>query len=405
MWHLPFWPRLCPCERCGDRVSATTYLLAATPLRLAMNGSTVALPVLTVSTMNDVALGGLLVAAALGPSVMAAPIVGALLDRTKRPRTMVAGAGLVVALGLVGATFLGTVPTAFVTLGLLAAGVAAPFFQGGMSSFVAEEITGERRAYALDALSYNISTVGGPSIVAAASALHSARLALATLALSALIGVAGTVLTRLRPRTKPNRSIPRTIAAGLHHITTHRPLMLVITSGAITQLGQGALPITVVLLALERAGNASDGALVMSIFAIGGLLGAVTTAVRPAGQTRPETTMMFGFVAIGLLTIGAAIDLGMLWTMIVLCVAGMFTAPSLAAMLMLRKQQSPLALRGQVFTVAAGVRATASAGGAALAGLAAGLGGGALIICCGLVWIAASVMLLGYPRGVPPLDY
>lgn len=379
--------------------------MSATPLRVAMNGSSVALPVLTVSTVNDVALGGLLVAAAFGPSVIAAPVVGALLDRSRRPRTMIGIAGLVVALGLTGATFLGIIPTALVTLGLLASGVAAPFFQGGMSSFVAEEISGERRAFALDALSFNISTIVGPSIVAVTTALASARLALAVLALSALIGVAGTAFTNLRPRSKPSRSIPRTIAAGLHHITMHRPLMLVITSGAVTQLGQGALPVTAVLLALDRAGSAGDGALIMSIFAMGGLLGAVATAARPAGRTRPEVTMIFGFVAIGILTISAGIDLGLIWTMVILGIAGMFTSPSLAAMLMLRKQQSPLALRGQVFTVAAGIRATASAVGAALAGLASGFGGVVLIICCGLVWLLASTMMLWYPRGAPPLDY
>ena len=37
----------------------------------------VAIPVLAVEQLGDVALGGLLAAAALGPSIVAAPIVGA----------------------------------------------------------------------------------------------------------------------------------------------------------------------------------------------------------------------------------------------------------------------------------------------------------------------------------------
>ena len=81
-----------------------------------------------------------------------------------------------------------------------------------------------------------------------------------------------------------------------------------------------------------------------------------------------------------------------------------FRSMSLAAMLMLRKQQSPRSLRGQVFTVAAGLRASTAAGGAALAGLAAGAGGTVLILMIGLVWVAAALLLLAYPRGAEPID-
>jgi len=66
-------------------VGVAAYLTAATPPRLAVGGITVAIPVLAVEQLGDVAIGGLLVAAALGPSILAAPVVGAVLDRTRRP--------------------------------------------------------------------------------------------------------------------------------------------------------------------------------------------------------------------------------------------------------------------------------------------------------------------------------
>lgn len=385
-------------------MSAISYMTSATPLRMSLNGSTVAIPILAVSELDNVALGGLLVAAALGPAVLAAPLVGALLDRTRHPRAMIGGAGLVAALGLSGAALLGVLPTILVTIGLLAAGTAAPFVQGGMSSFVTEEIPGERRAYALDALSYNVSSVAGPALVAAATALVSARLAMGILVAAALLGAVVAFTSKLRPRPGADRSILKTIGAGLRHVTMHRPLMIVITSGAVTQLGQGALPITAVLLALDRAGNAGDGAAIMSVFALGGLAGGLLTAARPSVRLRPEVTMAAGFAAIGLLTLGAAIDWGLVWTMVVLGAAGAFTAPSLAAMLLLRQQQSPLALRGQVFTVAAGIRATASAAGAALAGIASGLGGATLILAIAVVWIIGALMLIWYPRDAAPFE-
>jgi hypothetical protein len=384
-------------------VTAAGYLSSATPLRLSIGGAMVAIPILAVEELNDVALGGLLVAAALAPAVLAAPLVGAMLDRTRSPRTMVAAAGTVTAAGLALGALLGILPTPLVALGLLAAGAAGPFFMGGLSSFVTEEIPDERRAYALDALSYNLGSVAGPAMVATATALASGRHAMGLMALAALAGVAGTLATRLPPRPAPAGSMLSTMGAGLRHIVGHRPLMLVTASGTISQLGGGALSIAAVVVALERVGQAADGAIIVSGFAVGGLLGALATAARP-GRLRPELSMGLGFAVIGLLTVAAAIDLGLMWTVVLIGIAGLFTASSSAAMLLLRKQQSPPSLRGQVFTVGAGLRATAAAAGAALAGAAAGLGGTVLIVGIGLAWIASAVLLIWFPRDAAHLD-
>jgi hypothetical protein len=384
-------------------MSAAGYLASATPLRLAMGGATVAIPILAVEELNDVALGGLLVAASLAPAVVAAPLVGAVLDRTRQPRTMMALAGAVAALGFAGGALLGILPTVLVALALAAAGAAGPFFMGGLSSFVTEEIPGERRAYALDALSYNLGSVGGPAIVAAATAIGSARIAMFAMAVAALIGVAGTLATRLRSRPVQNRSIWRTMGAGLRHIALHRPLAVVTASGTISQLGGGALSVAAVVIALERAGDADDGALLVSAFAIGGLVGALATAARP-GRLRPELSMGLGFTVIGLLTCAAAIDWGFAWTVTLIGVSGLFTASSVAAMLLLRKQQSPAPLRGQVFTVGAGLRATAAAVGAALAASTASLGGTILVLGIGAVWVLSGLLLAAYPRHAEVLD-
>jgi hypothetical protein len=384
-------------------MSAAGYFAAATPLRLSLGGATVAIPILAVEELGDVALGGLLVAASLGPAVLAAPLVGAMLDRTRHPRRLVASAGAVAALGLATGALLGILPTPLVALGLIAAGSAGPFFMGGLSSFVTEEIPDERRAYALDALSYNLGSVAGPAMVATATAFGSGRHAMAFMALAALIGVLGTFATRLQPRPVPSGSMLSTMGAGLRHIALHRPLMIVTASGTLSQLGGGALSIAAVVVALERVGDADDGALIVSAFAIGGLLGALATAARP-GRLRPELSMGIGFTVIGLLIVAASVDLGLVWTVALIGVAGLFTASSAAAMLLLRKQQSPPSVRGQVFTVGAGLRATAAAVGAALAGAAAGLGGSVLIAGIGVAWMASGMLLLWYPRGAETFE-
>jgi MFS family permease len=385
-------------------VSATGYLAVSTPLRLSVGGTTVALPILAVEALDDVALGGLLAAACLAPSILAAPFVGAVLDRTRHPRGLIALAGLITALGTLVAALLGEIPTVVVALAVVAAGTTTPFFMGGLSSFASEEIPNEHRAYALDALSYNLGSVAGPAVVAAASALGSARIAVVAMAVAAALGSAATILTRLRPRADaPAVSMRSAIVAGLRHIVTHRPIAVVTASGTLSQLGGGALAVAAVVLSTERAGTPDQGAVVVSAFAVGGLLGALLIAVRPV-HAPAEWTMGAGFAATGVLTIVAAVDLGLWWTTLLIGLSGLFTASSAAAMLLLRKQQSLPDVRSQVFTVGAGLRATAAAAGAAVAGIAAGIGGAWLIVGIGAVWIASGALMLAYPRGTRPLD-
>lgn len=385
-------------------MSATGYLSVSTPLRLSVGGTTVALPILAVEAMDDIAIGGLLSAACLAPSILAAPFVGAWLDRTRHPRTLIALSGVVTALGTLVAALLGQIPIALVVLAVVAAGATTPFFMGGLSSFATEEIPNERRAYALDALSYNLGSVAGPAVVAAASAFGSARLALVAMAVAAAFGSAATVLTRLTPQTEaPAASMRSAIVAGLRHIVRHRPIAVVTSSGTLSQLGSGGLAVAAVVLATERAGSPDQGAVIVSAFAVGGLLSALVIAVRPM-RMRPEWAMGSGFAATGVLTVIAAVDLGVWWTTLLIGLSGLFTAASAAAMLLLRKQQSFPDVRSQVFTVGAGLRTTAAAAGAAIAGVAAGVGGAWLIVAIGLIWIASGALMLAYPPGTRPLD-
>jgi MFS family permease len=384
-------------------VSAVGYLGVATPLRLAVGGLTVALPILAVEELGDVALGGALAAACLAPSIVAAPIVGAALDRTRRPRLLIALAGVVTALGTLVAGLLGVVPVAVVVIAVMVAGSATPFFMGGLSSFVTEEIPDESRAYALDSLSYNLGFIAGPAIVAAAAALGSARVALVLMAVSAVIGSLATLATKLRPLAAPTGSVWRTMGDGLLHIVRHRPIAVVTAAGTLSQFGAGGLTIAAIALTTARLGSPDQGALIVTAFAVGGLIGALAISVRTV-RLRPELTMGLGFIATGILTIAAAGDFGLVWTTVTIGLSGLFTAPSSAAMLLLRKQQSPPALRSQVFTVGAGLRSTAAAAGAAVAGLAAGLGSDTLFVGIGVVWIASAALLLAYPRAAEPID-
>ncbi|MGR2753367.1 MFS transporter [Agromyces arachidis] len=388
-------------------MSVAAYLTAATPPRLAVGGITIAIPVLAVDQGAGVAVGGLLASAALGPSIVAAPIAGAMLDRSRRPGALIAASGLIIAAAYAFAAFLGPVPAWAVAAALVVAGTVTPFVFGGLSSFVTESIPDERRAYAIDALAYNLGAVAGPAAVAAAAALGSARLATLAMAAAALLGAIGAGPLRLHPAEtpdgRPRPSFLGTIAAGFRHIATHRPLAVITASGTLSQFGSGGLAIAAVALSVARTGDAGEGAIIVTSFAVGGLLGALWNSRRPPRRS-PEWVMGWGFAATGACTVVAAADVGPVWAVIAVGASGLFTAPSAAAMLLIRKQQSPPALRSQVFTVGAGLRAAAAAAGAAVAGLAAGVGAEVLIIAIGAVWILSGALLAAYPAGAPAID-
>ncbi|WKK72273.1 hypothetical protein Q0F99_04585 [Rathayibacter oskolensis] len=105
-----------------------------------------------------------------------------------------------------------------------------------------------------------------------------------------------------------------------------------------------------------------------------------------------------GFVATGATLLIAAPDLGIVVAVVAFAVAGIFTAPANAAMLLLRDQESPAAVRSQVFTIGAGLRAAAAAVGAVLAGAASGLPAGWLVVGIATIWIVSGLLLRLFPR-------
>jgi hypothetical protein len=384
-------------------MSAVGYLATSIPLRLAAAGSAVAIPILAVQQLDDIALGGALVAASLAPAVIAAPLVGVALDRTRHPRRLTAAAALVTVAGYAAVSLLGVLPVPLIAVVLLIAGLAAPFYYGGLSSFVTDGIPDEARAYSYDGLSYNIASVAGPGVVAVAGLVGDARAGMVSMAIAALVGAFGTLGLTMHARPLVAESALQTIVAGLRHLTRHRPIAVSTTAGTIGAFGAGGLPIAAVALSLERAGTADDAAIIVTAFAIGGLIGALIWTARPPERLSPPLAMGGSAAIIGGLTLIAVFDLGFVWTVAVLGLSGVLTAANGVSLLLLRKQQSPLAVRSQVFTIGSGLRAMSGAAGAAVAGLLAGLDAGVLLAGVGAIWVVSALVMLGYPRGAEPV--
>jgi len=375
------------------------------PLRLANGATVVAVPILATERLDSLALGGLLTAAALAPSVLVAPLVGVLLDRTRHPRRVVLASALATVVALAVGAFLGDLPIGLVAVALVLGGCASSVFQGGLSSFVVDSIPDERRAYAQDSLSYTLAAIGGPSIVALLTTLASARVAMLALAGLAAVAVLTCAGITMHPRPiRTDATALGTIRAGFRHLVRHRPIAVVTASSTATQLGQGALGVVAVALALDRTGDAADGALLVGGFAIGGVIGAVAANALASRARRAPLVMAVGYVGTGLLTLLAVPDLGFPVAVGAIAASGLFTAPANASMLLLRKQQSPPEVRSQMFTVGAGLRTTGIATGAGLAGAASGLDVPLLVLGMGLVWIVSAVVLVAYPADAPPWD-
>ncbi|AZZ56311.1 MFS transporter [Rathayibacter iranicus] len=378
-------------------MSAVSYQAASIPLRLAGAGMIVALPVLAVERLDDVALGGALTGAALFPSVIAAPLVGTVLDRMRHPRRLLIASAVTTALAFGVAAFLGDVPTPLIVVLLLIAGLATPVYMGGMSSFVTSAIPDARRAYAQDSLSYTVASISGPSIVGIAVGLGGARSAMLAMAVLALIGVVGSFGLAMQARPAPTVGVLRTVVAGVSHLVRHRPIAIVTSAGTLSQVAGGAAGVAAISLSMERLGTATAAAWILTAYAVGGLVGAAAVAARRWTRRPPAWTMGAAYIATGTALLVAAPDFGLVVAIAAFAVAGVFTAPANAAMFLLRDQESPAAVRSQVFTIGAGLRSAAAAVGAVLAGAASGFGASWLIAGIAVVWIGSGLLLRLFP--------
>ncbi|WP_072314532.1 MFS transporter [Agrococcus sp. Marseille-P2731] len=378
-------------------MSAIRQLAASVPIRTASSGTQIAIPILVVETTGDVALGAALVAIALLPGIVAAPLVGAVLDRARRPRDfmMAAAAGTAVAFAMAAA--LDPLPVWLVAIALAISGLLTPFGFGGLSSFVAQPGSDARRAYALDALSYNVSGVAGPAAVAVLAPTLGPRTALVAMAAVALISLVAYPLLAMPPREGERTGLLRSMAAGIVALTTIRRLAVVTTSGTLAELARGIMPIAAIGIALATTGDATSSAVIVTAFAIGALIGAAIEPLRRQVLS-PQATMLIGFALTGLATLAAALDLGFAWTAALVGLSGLCTAAPTAAMLLLRRTESPDAVVAQVFTVGSALRTAASATGTAIAGALAGFEPLLLLAGSGIGWLVAAAAMLAFGR-------
>ncbi|WP_306971956.1 MFS transporter [Streptomyces canus] len=376
------------------------YMLVAVLVRLASEGARVGVVVLAVERTGSAGFGGALIAALLFPSVVAAPLAGALADRVRRRRLFHAsclvcyGTGLTVVAGLIGRA-----PAPVVLTVATAAGCCTPLLTGGLTSLLSDLLPSTElpRAFSLDAVSYNLAGITGPALASALASV--AGPAPAVVALGAGAAAGGLLVFALPLRPHPRQGAgprPAGLGAAIVLLVRDPPLRSLTWASGVGQLGIGALPVVCVLLATHYRTPWAAGGL-MTAMALGSLTGSLAYAWQPWGTRRPERTVVTMLFATGVAL--AAVP----WMDSATAAAGGFalagwcTGPLFAALLAGRDRYAPQGARTQVFTLGASIKSTFAAGGAALAGVWQAAGPGSLVLAvaaCQVVGAVLGVVLL-----------
>ncbi|MDJ1130694.1 MFS transporter [Streptomyces iconiensis] len=391
------------------------YLTTAVLARFADEGVAIALALLALDRTGSAALGAFVLTAWMAPHAVAAPLAGALAERARRPRLFYGCALALFAacLALLGLT-VGTAPPALALTFALVGGCCGPVVTGGLSSLLAglaQEPTARARVYALDAATYNAASVTAPAAVAALATAFTPALATGVLAAAA----AGAALlapalptphevpghTPVQPGSTPAREgqgaapapVPlRTrLATGLAALWRVRQLRAITAATSVAFLGIGALPVIAVLLA-GRRGEADGGGLLMTAFALGALGGAVALARRPP-RLDPARLATLSLLVTGAALAGAALAPSFPLAVALFALAGVGDGPLLSTTLRIRADHAPEEAHTQVFTLGAGLKQTAAAGGAALVGALSGTHPGPLLLAVAALQIAAALLL------------
>lgn len=351
----------------------TTYFTTAVMVRLANEGLRLALILTAAATPAGLKLGGLLVAAFLIPSIVAAPFVGRMADLSRNPTRLYSAAfafnGVMILLcGL----SLGHVPSAITLLIAVVGGSVGPLLMGGLSSLVGTIVPAALmpRAYAMDVVTYNVSAILAPAIVAAIAGFINPLASLAVLA--AMMMLASVNVLRLPIQGNKDRAViavPSPIE-GFKALGSIPPLRSTVVATSLASVSMGILPVAATMLA-DQTYSVNAG-LLLSTMAVGALIGSLTYASRPFGTKRPHVMLPFVSMA-GAIPLAILIPVESTYFALALfMLSGIFRGPEGTAQFTVRDRFSPQNVRTQVFTLSTSLKTTFSAIGAAMAGFLSG---------------------------------
>ncbi|WP_107480790.1 MFS transporter [Streptomyces sp. IMTB 2501] len=340
--------------RVGDEASGPALMLAG----YAVAGS---------AAEASVLLAGITAAAAAG-----GPVLGAVLDRQRRPGRLLAAALVLYAIGLaVILVGLGRLPFAVTVLIAVLTGLPGSALSGGWTGQLPRVVPAERlsRANALDAMTFGMAGLAGP--VLAGGLAQTLGASAAVVVSAALIGSAAPAAWMLPGR--PVRawdarrgSLTGDLAAGMRVIAGKPRLARATLASVVCCVAQGMLTACVPLLGDRVLGGPGRGALLLSCAAASALVANAVLARFP--QTLTPDSIIWGAALVQAAALALAATGRPAVLFLALLLAGIGEGPQLTALFAVRHREAPEHLRGQIFTTGASLKITGFASGAAIAG-------------------------------------
>jgi MFS family permease len=355
-----------------------TYLAGATISRTGDEMSGPALLLLAMAASDAVSTGPAVVAALTAATAVGGPVLGVLLDRTRRPGrllalTLLGFAAIIVCVALL----LGHVGvTALVAVALIG-GLFRPALSGGWSSRLPDVVPARElpRASALDGLTFDVAALAAPVLVGGLALVLPPAYAVALAVLAILLAAPAAHATGGMPRrTGRLPRLRQQVLTGFLVIARIRRLRRATVTSVISYAGVGLIFTSAPLLAERVLGKAGYGPWLLALMALAALIGNAAYAARP-DRIAPDRVLAATYCVLAAAAGSAALALVAGRTPVGACcllaaavLTGAADGPQLSALLRIRHRDTPEEVRGQVFTTAASLKLGGAALGAALCG-------------------------------------
>lgn len=273
-------------------------------------------------------------------------------------------------------------------------GSVGPLMQGGLSSLVGTLVPKPllHRGYAMDVVTYNVSAILAPAIVAAIAGFFTPLTSL--LMLSVLMILASLNILRLPLSGAQDRAViavPSPVD-GFRAIGSIPPLRSTVIATSMASISVGILPVAATMLATSTF--SVNAGVLLSTMAVGALIGSLTYASHPFGTERPHVMLPF-------VTLATALPLALLTfvtntpvALILFAFSGMLGGPQGTAQFSVRDRFSPQNVRTQVFTLSTSLKTTFAALGAALAGFLSGASPSTLLLIAVICTVTGAIIAL-----------
>ena len=385
----------------SPRRNLLTYLATATLARAATEATGPALLLVSIAALDSGASGSYLVASLTGAAAIGGPIVGALLDRSRRPRRAFSLAMFGLSAGIIAiAVLIGHAPLPALMALAAVTGLTYPALTGAWTAQLPPLVTPRmlQRAYSADAGTYSVASIIGPPAAAALLAVSMT----APLWLPAALLVLALIMLRFVPLAPRPRHTHHSLVSDLRHgmstIVRRLSLRRTIIITTIAFGGQAAVFICSPLIAQQITGSLAFTGVIFGCLAAGGVLAAGLLLRFPV--TRPDATIIVTTIISGIALAAIAVAQNPPLVLVAAFVIGLTEAPQLTAMFLIRSRESPERVRGQVFTTASSLRMSAFALGSAVFGSMLVLGTAAVI------WAGVALHVIGLAIGLaagPPI--